>query len=129
MNLLEVIQPGDWVFLHGEMGAGKTYFTQNICRNMGVSDIVTSPTFALMHVYSASFKGIQKILHLDLYRLKESSEMCSLGLEQEFEPSNTVVFIEWPSLIAESGWEHFFALTGCPKPSRIHQIHVNSHTV
>ncbi len=124
MISLKDIKPGDWIFLHGEMGAGKTYFTQELCKKLGVTDAVTSPTFALMHVYDSTDSSIKKVLHLDLYRLKKPSEICSLGLEQEFEPKDTIAFIEWPSLVDDSSWESFFKLTGCPKPNRIHQVHV-----
>jgi len=124
MSLPTDLQPGDWIFLNGEMGAGKTFFTQKMCLEMGVKDVVTSPTFGLMHVYSADFNGINKVLHLDLYRLKTPLEICSLGLEQEFDSSQTIAFIEWPSILDEKDWEYFFQFTGSERPKRIHRIHV-----
>lgn len=127
-ELMGRLKPGDWIFLHGDLGAGKTFFTQRICREMGVLDVVSSPTYALMNIYNANYNGIEKILHLDLYRLKTPLEICSLGLEQEFDTLNTIAFFEWPSILNEQDWEHFFQFTGCPRPLRTHNIHVSQFT-
>lgn len=124
MITVSELEAGDWIFLHGDLGAGKTYFTQQSCKEMGVTDVVSSPTYSIMNIYNANYNGIEKILHLDLYRLKTPGEICSLGLEEEFDKRNTVAFFEWPSILAEADWEHFFNFTGCQRPNRIHNVYV-----
>lgn len=122
------LKPGDWVFLHGDMGAGKTFFTQQLCEKIGVQDAVTSPTYTILNVYSADYNGIQTILHLDFYRIKNPFEICTLGLEQVFNVDNTVAFFEWPSLLSEEDWKIFFQTTGCQQPLRVHNIDVTRLT-
>lgn len=123
-KLHAIIKPGDWIFLHGDLGAGKTLFTKKICEKIGTKDIVTSPTYTILNVYQSNDDKIQKILHLDLYRIKNPFEICSLGLEQVFSVENTVAFFEWPSVLTEEDWNNFFQITGCLKPLRVHNIDV-----
>lgn len=124
-DLYHIIKAGDWIFLHGDLGAGKTLFTKKICEKIEVKDIVTSPTYTILNVYKSNYNKVQKILHLDLYRIKNPFEICSLGLEQEFSVENTVAFFEWPSMLTEEDWRNFFQITGCPKPLRVHNIDVD----
>lgn len=85
------LQVGDVVWLEGELGAGKTFFTRGLLRALGVpsSVPVTSPTFALVHEH----EGRAPIWHLDLYRLGEVDELVELGLDEGLE--SAVVVIEW----------------------------------
>lgn len=80
------------VTLAGELGAGKTTLVQAICRGYGVTEPVTSPTFALVHEYGAPRSPV---LHLDLYRLRTPAELEGLGWD-ELVSSNALVLIEWP---------------------------------
>jgi tRNA threonylcarbamoyladenosine biosynthesis protein TsaE len=80
------------VTITGELGAGKTTLVQAICRGYGVTEEVTSPTFALVHRY-ASPKS--PVYHLDLYRLKSPDELTNLGWD-EIIAENALVLIEWP---------------------------------
>ena len=82
---------------YGKMGAGKTTFIKAICEGLGVSDIITSPTFAIVNEYSASDGPIY---HFDFYRIKKLEEVYDMGFEDYFY-SGALCFIEWPELIEE----------------------------
>lgn len=83
---------------YGEMGAGKTTFIKAVCRALGVTDNITSPTFALVNEYLD--KNGSPIYHFDCYRLKSIAEAYDIGAE-EYLYSNQVCFIEWPEKIEE----------------------------
>lgn len=80
------------VTLAGELGAGKTTLVQAICAGYGVSEPVTSPTFAIVHEYQAPRS---MVLHLDLYRLEREGDLDGLGWDELIE-SHALVLIEWP---------------------------------
>ena len=79
--------------LHGEMGAGKTTFVHAVCRELGVSEHVSSPTFSLINQYNSS--SGETIYHIDLYRLKDTNEAFSTGVEDCLF-SGCRCFVEWP---------------------------------
>lgn len=80
------------ITLAGDLGAGKTTLAQAISRGYGVQDDVTSPTFALVHEYRG---GPAPVFHLDLYRLKDPSELLQLGWD-ELVSAHAIVLVEWP---------------------------------
>jgi len=80
------------VALRGDLGAGKTTLAQAICRGYGVTEPVTSPTFALVHRYDAPRSPVY---HLDLNRIERSSELVNLGWD-EIAASHALVIVEWP---------------------------------
>lgn len=80
------------VTLSGELGAGKTTLVQAICRGYGVTEAVTSPTFALVHEYAG---GATPVHHLDLYRLRDRRDLLQLGWE-ELINDDALVLVEWP---------------------------------
>jgi tRNA threonylcarbamoyladenosine biosynthesis protein TsaE len=82
---------------YGQMGAGKTTFIKAICEALGVEDVITSPTFAIINEYSASDGAIY---HFDFYRIKKLEEVYDMGNEDYFY-SGALCFIEWPELIEE----------------------------
>ena len=61
--------------LHGDLGAGKTTFTQTLARELGVEEIVTSPTFVIMKNYELTNQPFEKLVHIDAYRIEEIDEM------------------------------------------------------
>ncbi len=85
--------------LYGGMGAGKTTFVAALCRILGVQDMVSSPTFALIQEYAWSEAGLPSLVrHIDLYRLESLSEALDIGIEDYlYDPSLTL--IEWPERI------------------------------
>ena len=82
---------------YGEMGAGKTTFIKAICEELGVEDVITSPTFAIVNEYTST-NG--PIYHFDFYRIKKLEEVYDMGFEDYFY-SGALCFIEWPELIEE----------------------------
>ncbi len=82
----------------GEMGAGKTTIIQSLCKVLGVEDIVSSPTFALINEYF-TLSG-DSIFHFDLYRIEALSELYDMGYEEYFY-SDSWCFIEWPEKAIE----------------------------
>ncbi len=86
-----VAEAGTVLCLVGDLGAGKTLFTQGFARGLGVTGEVTSPTFALMNQYS----GRLPVTHFDLYRLEREDELDEIGFYEYAEDSRGVVLIEW----------------------------------
>lgn len=83
---------------YGSMGAGKTTFIKAICEELGVEDVITSPTFAIVNEYTT---GTGKPLyHFDFYRIKKLDEFYDMGGEDYFGSGN-LCFIEWPELIED----------------------------
>ena len=82
---------------YGHMGAGKTTFIKAVCKELGVKDVITSPTFAIVNEYEAS---TAPIYHFDFYRIKKLEEVYDMGYEDYFY-SGALCFIEWPELIEE----------------------------
>jgi len=81
---------------YGSMGAGKTSFIKAICEEMGVKDVITSPTFAIVNEYELPDGGA--IYHFDFYRIQKTEEAFDLGYEEYFY-SGQPCFIEWPEKI------------------------------
>ena len=86
-----LLAPGT-IALSGELGAGKTTLVRAICEGYGVTDTVTSPTFALIHRYHSDRSPV---FHIDLYRLSGARESAQLGIEEMFE-NFALILIEWP---------------------------------
>jgi tRNA threonylcarbamoyladenosine biosynthesis protein TsaE len=88
---------------YGKMGAGKTTFIKAICEELGVEDIITSPTFAIVNEYTSHASLLtpnDSIFHFDFYRIKKLEEVYDMGFEDYFY-SGSLCFIEWPELIEE----------------------------
>ena len=83
---------------YGSMGAGKTTFVKAVCEELGVEDVITSPTFAIINEYQ-SREG-NTIYHFDFYRIKKLEEVYDMGYEDYFY-SGALCFIEWPELIED----------------------------
>lgn len=84
---------------YGKMGAGKTTFIKALCEHMGVKDVITSPTFAIVNEYESETTGGQ-IFHFDFYRIKKLEEVYDMGYEDYFY-SGSLCFLEWPELIED----------------------------
>ena len=84
---------------YGSMGAGKTTFIKAVCEELGVEEVITSPTFAIVNEYRSEETG-ELIYHFDFYRIKKLEEVYDMGYEDYFY-SGALCFIEWPELIEE----------------------------
>jgi tRNA threonylcarbamoyl adenosine modification protein YjeE len=98
------LNPGDAIFLIGELGAGKTVIAQGIIRALGFQGVVSSPSFTFMKIYHTRFQ----IFHCDLFRLNNPNELAQLGMEEVFD-DNSIAIFEWgekyPMLEIVPRWE------------------------
>lgn len=92
-----LVQPGDIICLNGDLGVGKTVFTQGIADGLGIDDSICSPTFTLIQEYE---QGRIPLYHFDVYRISGPWDMDDLGYEDYFF-GNGVCLVEWGCLIEE----------------------------
>lgn len=97
-RLAGVLRPGDVILLLGDLGAGKSELTRGIAKGLGVTDVVTSPTFTILNVYDS---GRIPLYHFDWYRLNDTEELFEMGLD-EYLGSDGVAVIEWPMRCPEA---------------------------
>ncbi len=83
---------------YGSLGAGKTTIIKAVCKILGATDLVSSPTFTLVNEYRT--RSGEPLYHIDFYRIKEKEEVFDLGIEEYFS-GNSYCFLEWPELIEE----------------------------
>ena len=81
----------------GEMGAGKTTFIKTVCEELGITDVVSSPTFSIVNEYETPDTTVY---HFDFYRIKNIREAYDIGYEEYFYSGN-ICLIEWPERVAE----------------------------
>ena len=82
------------IALTGDLGAGKTTFTQGFAEGLGIKDKIISPTFVLMRIHKIPKSG-RILYHIDLYRLEGKEQFLGLGLEEIIENPNNIILIEW----------------------------------
>jgi tRNA threonylcarbamoyladenosine biosynthesis protein TsaE len=90
---------GDILLLVGDLGTGKTTFTQGLAHGLGITDAVTSPTFTLVRAYPCPPGGVSTLLHADLYRLERLKDVVELGLGEMVE-DDAVAVVEWGDMAA-----------------------------
>ena len=95
-QFVDNIRPGRVYAFYGRMGAGKTTFISEVCRQLGSADEASSPTFSIVNVYETDRLGT--VYHMDCYRLEDEEEAFDAGLEDYFN-SGSVCFVEWPERI------------------------------
>ncbi len=99
------------IALYGDLGSGKTTFTQGIARGLGITKRLISPTFVIIRMYSIdeSKFGINTFYHIDLYRLTKKEDAAHLGIQEILENQSAVVVIEWAEkledLLAGKRWD------------------------
>jgi tRNA threonylcarbamoyladenosine biosynthesis protein TsaE len=96
--IAKLVRAGDMIVLIGEMGSGKTTFSQHFAHALGVTEPVTSPTFNLLHNYAG---GRLKLHHADLYRLERTGELDDLGLT-ELQEAGGVMLVEWGDVVGDA---------------------------
>jgi len=95
MRIGVLLQPGDVICLEGELGAGKTTFTQGLAQGWGTLDTVSSPTFIIINAYRRA--GKEQLFHMDAYRLDSTPEAAELDLDEML--ALGALIIEWPERI------------------------------
>jgi len=93
------LQGGEVVALEGELGVGKTTFTQGLAEALGAEGLARSPTFTVMNVYPAASEKIKTIVHIDAYRLRTPNDLLNLGLDEWVGRPEAIVLIEWPHMV------------------------------
>jgi tRNA threonylcarbamoyladenosine biosynthesis protein TsaE len=134
--VVSFLTPGDWLFLDGDLGSGKTAFTKELSISLGADEFSVSPTFSILNIEKLNLnKGIKSkstnintLVHLDLYRLKSGKELIYLGLENEFNPNSTICVFEWPYNVDEDDFAYFFKVTKCARPKRIIEIRIEPNS-
>ena len=106
-SLGEAAKPGDVICLNGDLGVGKTVFTQGFADGLGITEPVNSPTFTIVQEYH---DGRLPLYHFDVYRIGDISEMDEVGYEDYFYGEG-VCLIEWSNLIEEILPDHMTSVT------------------
>tara|TARA_B110000263_G_scaffold58719_1_gene50230 strand:- start:479 stop:889 length:411 start_codon:yes stop_codon:yes gene_type:complete len=96
-SLLELIKDKTIVCFYGEMGVGKTTFIKEICKKLGVEDVVSSPTFSIINEYLTD--NDESVYHFDFYRIEKEEAAFDIGYEEYFYQGN-LCLIEWPEKIS-----------------------------
>ena len=86
------------ILFFGDMGVGKTTIINSLCKYLKVTDQISSPTFSIINEYLTNDNS--KILHFDMYRLKNKEEVFDLGFE-DYIDNDYYCFVEWPEIISE----------------------------
>jgi tRNA threonylcarbamoyladenosine biosynthesis protein TsaE len=84
------------VTLSGELGAGKTTFAKGIAKALGVDETVSSPTFVIEKIYTLENQLFNKLIHIDVYRLKNEQELETIGWKNIIEDPGNLIVLEWP---------------------------------
>ena len=96
--IAKLVRAGDMIVLIGEMGSGKTTFSQHFAHALGVTEPVTSPTFNLLHNYAG---GRLQLHHADLYRLERTGELDDVGLT-DLQEAGGVMLVEWGDVVGDA---------------------------
>lgn len=104
--------------LSGELGAGKTTFTQAFAKGLGVTEVVNSPTFVLEKIYQlpAPMRGFTRLVHIDAYRLSQGSDLAPLGFDALMKDVQNLILLEWPERVHD----------GLPVP--VYALRFEAHT-
>jgi tRNA threonylcarbamoyladenosine biosynthesis protein TsaE len=96
------------VTLSGELGAGKTTFTQVVAKTLGIKETVTSPTFVLEKIYAlphelgGSTAKFVRLVHIDAYRLESGAELAPLGFDELMRDADNLILLEWPEKVSDA---------------------------
>lgn len=89
------------VGLYGNLGSGKTTFTQAVAKELGIKETVTSPTFVIEKIYDTEHSLFKRLIHIDAYRLKNGEELAKLNFESLLDNPSRLIIIEWPENVKE----------------------------
>ena len=89
------------VGLYGDLGSGKTTFTQAVAKIFGIHEDITSPTYVIEKIYPIIHSQFKDLIHIDAYRLDSAKELLSLGWEKTISDPKNIILIEWPEKVAD----------------------------
>lgn len=89
------------VGLYGNLGSGKTTFTQLVAKELGIIQAITSPTFVIEKIYETKHKNFARLIHIDAYRLENGKELQNLNFEELVSNKNNLILIEWPENVRD----------------------------
>ncbi len=89
------------IALSGNLGSGKTTFTQFFAKHLGITENITSPTFVIMKSYKLKTKNYKLLHHIDSYRLKSGEELNKLGWQEMISDPKNLILIEWPENVSD----------------------------
>lgn len=102
---------GEFIALIGDLGAGKTTFTQGLVAALGSTARVKSPTFTVMNIYDVvRHPSIRRVVHCDFYRFTKAEELGALELE-EYRNSETIIIAEWPDALPTVDWNPTYTVS------------------
>ncbi len=105
--IARLLEPGDVILFHGDLGAGKTTLTRFIAKNLGIQEReVTSPTFNIIHEHLG---GKIPLIHVDLYRLGQNADILDTGIE-EYLAGESVIVVEWAENLTEPIFDEYLEL-------------------
>jgi len=112
------------VCLFGDLGTGKTFFTQAVAKLLGIKRKVNSPTFVIIKNYELKITNYKKLIHIDAYRLKNEKELLHLGWEEIIANPGHLIFIEWPENVIKAmpKKHHKVSISHTPKGYRKFKI-------
>lgn len=100
LSTIEKSDKATVIALQGDLGAGKTTFSQEVGKILGVGENMHSPTFVIMKVYEVDWKGFKNLIHIDAYRLEKDTELLHLGWEELVSEPENLILIEWPENVS-----------------------------
>lgn len=109
------VAPGDVLLLYGDLGSGKTTFTQGVAKGLGIKKRIISPTFVIVRTYRImNYElGIMNMYHIDLYRTETFGDLKSIGIKELLHDKEAIVVIEWPEklgiFLPKQRWEIHFS--------------------
>ena len=89
------------VGLYGDLGSGKTTFTQDVAKIFGINETITSPTYIIEKIYPIKHMQFKNFIHIDAYRLNSAKELAVLDWERTVGDPKNIIFIEWPEKVLE----------------------------
>ncbi len=103
-DLAHRLRGGEFIALHGDLGAGKTCFVRGLAQGLGIDPaVVSSPTFVIMHEYDAPADFSPRVLlHIDAYRLRSGDELEGIGWEEILGRRDAVIALEWPQRLGDA---------------------------
>jgi tRNA threonylcarbamoyladenosine biosynthesis protein TsaE len=104
------LQDGDVVLLHGDLGAGKTTLAKGIASALGIREVVSSPSFALVNEYDTESAAVSRLFHLDLYRLQDENDLASIGFDDLVASARGAMLVEWPERAATALPERYLLI-------------------